>query len=117
MCVIQLVKTKLEGRKETLVASSASTLSLRKCLKVIYTTGKQSQGRVWKLVAEKGDIHRKRGCKESTDTFFSKPFLCVNYFPSNLKYTFLFRLHNFGIQRVSTSQLFCVVWILVFPYG
>lgn len=40
MCDIQLVKIKLEGRKETLVASSASTLSLRKCLKVIYKTGK-----------------------------------------------------------------------------
>lgn len=61
MCVIQLVKTKLEGRKETLVASSASTLSLRKCLKVIYTTGKQSQGQGMEACGREGRHTQEKG--------------------------------------------------------
>lgn len=67
MCDIQLVKTKLEGRKETLVASSASTLSLRKCVQVIYMTASKAKGRAWKLPAEKGDTHR-RGSAETAPT-------------------------------------------------
>lgn len=70
MCDIQLVKTKLEGRKETLVTSSASTLSLRNCLQVIYVTGSKAKGRAWKLAAEKGDTHRRGSADTATTPSF-----------------------------------------------
>lgn len=74
MCDIQLVKTKLEGRKETLVASSASTLSLRKCLQVIYMTGKQSQGQGVEARGREGRHTGEGGAEKALTPSFQNQF-------------------------------------------
>lgn len=101
-----MVKTKLDGRKEIPVASSASTLSASVTFWRSFTwQGSKARGGYASSMAEKGGRHRKSRCKESTWNLLFKTVFVHNHFPLNLNVilmTFLFWFHRFGVQRVST---------------